>query len=82
MFHIYGTDDCPYCLNAKAFLMQKGKPFIFYDLTYSGKEHIQITKDNFLVKTIPIIIFENETNDIFIGGFEELKKFFLWNPFA
>lgn len=76
---IYGCENCPFCLEAKKYLDNLGKKYVYYDLDKIVKFKLAKSKKEVLEKLkdkignyhyIPIIFLKGE----FIGGFNELKK--------
>jgi glutaredoxin 3 len=65
---IYSKDPCPYCVNAKRLLDNKGLSYDLIDMTDNLDELNQI-KDQWGWKTVPIIII----NDKLVGGYTDLK---------
>ena len=66
---IYTKDNCPYCVNAKNFLIQHGKTFTEVNI---GTD---IRREDFisifpLVKTVPHIIINGDE----IGGYDKLTE--------
>ena len=65
---MYSKVPCPYCVNAKRFLQNKGIAFEEIDLT--GKEdEIDRIKQETGWRTVPIILI----NGKLIGGYTDLK---------
>ena len=66
---IYTKDNCPYCVQAKRLLEEKGKEYIETNI---GRD---IRREDFIslfpsVKTVPHIIIDGEQ----IGGFDKLTE--------
>ena len=82
MFVIYGISDCPYCLKARALLMDRDKEFTYMDLDFSPLYRGEI-KEKVKMKTLPIIVYYKTSlgeNPVLIGGFEDLQKSLLYTP--
>ena len=65
---VYTTDNCPYCINAKALLTKRGIPFeekLVKLNDYESRDELQQKSG---MKTFPQIFL----NDQIIGGFSEL----------
>ncbi len=65
---IYSKDPCPYCVNAKRLLSNKGIAWEEIDLT-DKPEEMQKIKDQWNWKTVPIIVI----NGKLIGGYSDMK---------
>jgi glutaredoxin 3 len=65
---MYSKDPCPYCVNAKRLLSNKGVKFEEIDLTDNPKE-MQNIKNKTGWMTVPIIVI----NDKVIGGYQDMK---------
>lgn len=65
---IYSKDPCPYCVNAKRFLDNRGVKYEVIDLT-DKPEEMQAMKDKTGWRTVPIIFI----GDKMIGGYTDLK---------
>jgi glutaredoxin len=74
-FHIYGTLDCPYCLEAITILNTLGYEYALTILDQS-KTYTALIKTSYAHNTVPIITYcDGLLNEEFIGGSEELAKF-------
>ena len=65
---VYTKVPCPYCLNAKRMLTNKGVTFQEVDLTDKFDE-MQKMKDRYGWQTFPMILI----NDKLIGGYSDMK---------
>jgi glutaredoxin 3 len=65
---MYSKDPCPYCVNAKRFLTNKGVSFEEIDLTGHPEKMSEI-KDSTGWRTFPIIMI----NGTVIGGYMDMK---------
>jgi len=65
---IYSKDPCPYCVNAKRLLDNKGISYDLIDMT-DNLDELNRIKDQWGWKTVPIIII----NDKLVGGYTDLK---------
>lgn len=70
MYKIYGKKHCPACVQAKMLASQKQLEYQYIDLTDDVNERVRLG-EQYSVKTMPIILFE----DKFIGGLTEFKEF-------
>lgn len=68
---IYSKQPCPYCVRAKAFLKEKGIPFVEIDLSNNFDE-IEALKKRTNHMTMPQIFVD----DMFVGGYTELVSKF------
>jgi len=80
MYKIYSKPNCPYCVRAKSFLLEKNLPFEEYILDVG-----QVKDERNVYFTVPQLqklvpgartvpqIFEN---DALIGGFDALQNHF------
>lgn len=68
---LYTKTTCPYCINAKRLLEQKGVAYqeiLFPNLSDGEKEALSQKTNGY--RTVPQIFI----NDSFIGGFDQLNK--------
>ncbi|MGZ5279287.1 MAG: glutaredoxin domain-containing protein [Pseudobdellovibrionaceae bacterium] len=65
---MYSKDPCPYCVNAKRLLDEKGVKYEVIDLT-DRPEEMQKIKDNTGWRTVPIIVIDGNL----IGGYSDMK---------
>lgn len=65
---IYSTQQCPYCVRAKALLQSKGLDYSETDIT-NDSELAQEMIDRSGNRTVPQIFIDGEA----IGGFDELS---------
>lgn len=65
---MYSKDPCPYCVNAKRLLNEKGVVFEEIDLTHQPEE-MQRIKDETGWRTVPIILIDGKL----IGGYSDMK---------
>jgi glutaredoxin 3 len=65
---IYMKTPCPYCVNAKRMLDEKGVKYDVIDLTDKPGE-LQKIKDETGWRTVPIIMI----NDKLIGGYSDMR---------
>lgn len=69
--YLYTTPICPYCINAKALLSNKGVAFSNISMSDLPKEELDALRaktGNY--RTVPQIFI----GDTFIGGFSELSE--------
>ncbi|MFQ5810993.1 MAG: glutaredoxin 3 [Armatimonadota bacterium] len=72
MAHVemYSIEKCPYCVNAKALLREKGVGFTNHDITYMPDEELNAKMMELTgSKTVPQIWIDGEH----IGGYDEMK---------
>ena len=65
---MYSKVPCPYCVNAKRLLVDKGIPFEEIDLT-NDPEQMEELKNKTGWRTFPMIFFD----DKLIGGYQDLR---------
>ena len=71
MVKIYTTPTCPYCMQAKMLLKNKGQAFEevnMYDVTAEERQALAQKTNNY--RTVPQIF----VGDTFVGGFDELNQ--------
>jgi glutaredoxin len=74
-FHIYGTLECPHCLEAITLLGSLGYEYV---LTIMGqsKTYSMLTKTAYAHNTVPIITYcSGLADEEFIGGADDLIKY-------
>lgn len=67
---VWSKDSCPYCVQAKALLTQKGIEFEERNITQGTWTKEQLLEAVPTARTLPQIFLE----DNYIGGFTELRK--------
>jgi len=69
---IWSRDNCPYCVNAKALLEQKGIEYEERKIGdgYTKEDLLEVVPD---ARTVPQIFLDGEL----VGGFTELRAKFL-----
>ncbi len=65
---MYSKVPCPYCVNAKRLLDEKGVKYEVIDLT-DRPEEMQKIKDDTGWRTVPIIMIDGKL----IGGYSDMK---------
>ncbi len=67
--------ECPFCLRAKALMMEKGLQFEYCSVDHS-RELLDHYKLVYKQNTVPMVIKINTENgnEQFIGGYTELKE--------
>lgn len=65
---MYSKDPCPYCVNAKRLLTNKGVDFEVIDLT-NNLEEMNRLKNTLNWKTVPMILIDGKL----IGGYSDMK---------
>ena len=74
-FHIYGTLECSYCLEAITILNSLGHEYILTILDQS-KTYTALLKMAYAHTTVPIILYCDGLDDEeFIGGSQELMEY-------
>ena len=68
MFTIVGTQQCPYCLRAKALLDRNNIPYGYLDVTHDYAQKDKLREQG--LKTVPQI-WHTDTNE-HVGGFDDL----------
>jgi glutaredoxin 3 len=66
---IYGTNYCPFCINAIKICEQEGFEFENIDVTNNPQLRQEISIENGNYATVPMIFID----DKFIGGFSEFR---------
>ena len=76
-YTIYAWSKCPFCVKAKALLIEKG-----YEVQYVVLDHapdlLKNYKSIYNMKTVPIIVYKDEDLQIegTIGGYTDLVEYF------
>lgn len=66
---IYSTQQCPYCVRAKALLQSKGLPYEEIDVSADMERMMEMVQRSGH-RTVPQIFID----DVSIGGFQELSQ--------
>jgi len=75
-FKIIAWGECPFCVKAKAALLEHG-----YEVEYIVLDHapsrLAFLKSNYNMKTVPIVVMVDEDlqNEKTIGGYTDLAEF-------
>ena len=73
MYIIYGKTRCPFCVNACTLLQSRGISFTYYSMDERQGELLDLaTKYNH--RTVPIVIKVDNSENIFIGGYDALRE--------
>tara|TARA_R110001583_G_scaffold8195_4_gene39599 strand:- start:4202 stop:4459 length:258 start_codon:yes stop_codon:yes gene_type:complete len=73
MYIIYGKTRCNYCANAVKLLQDRGLSFEYRSMDDRAEELVSLfTIYNW--KTVPLVIETTETDNNFIGGYDDLIK--------
>ncbi len=73
-FLIYSTNHCPYCTGVKGFLAGKGLTYTEYNFDQDGSIRRDIVNET-RHQTVPVVIDIRGEQPIFIGGFDEARKY-------
>ena len=75
-FKIIAWSECPFCVKAKAALIERGYQFEYNVMDYAS-ERLKFYKSNYNMKTVPIVVMIDEDLQIekTIGGYTDLVKF-------
>jgi len=72
VFIIYGKTKCPFCTNAVILLQSRGHSYTYYSMDKRQPELLELaTQHNH--RTVPIILKTENSESVFIGGFDALK---------
>ncbi len=71
MYTIYGITDCPACLRAQAWCMQRNEEYVFVMMDFAERERQRIKIEK-RWDTFPIIMHGTGGDERLIGGFDEL----------
>ena len=76
-FKIIAWGECPFCVKAKALLLQEG-----YEIEYVVLDHapelLKFYKSIYNMTTVPIVVYCGETveDEKVIGGYTDLVEYF------
>jgi len=74
-FHIYGTLECPYCLEAVTILGSLGYEYVLTIMDQS-ETYSALIKTAYAHTTVPIITYcDGLAEEEFIGGADDLTKY-------
>ena len=74
-FHIYGTLECPHCLEAITILNSLGHEYVLTIMDQS-KTYTALLKTAYAHNTVPIILYcDGLSEEKFIGGASELMDY-------
>jgi glutaredoxin len=75
-FKIIAWGECPFCIKAKALLIENGFEFE-YCIVDHAPELLKHYKSIYDYKTVPIVLYKfgEDGNETFIGGYTDLKEF-------
>ena len=77
-YHIYGTQACGYCIQAKKLLTSKEKNWVYIDLLDTSAQEQKELQDIAGIKfrTVPqIFLVNNGVVDKYIGGYTNLVSY-------
>ena len=74
MFVVYGKENCPNCVKAKALLESKGETFEYIDITVDTKAREHLMNSGF--RSVPQVYIGNHHQGVLVhvGGYTELEK--------
>lgn len=74
MFVVYGKENCPNCVKAKALLESKGEPFEYIDITVDTEARERLLNAGF--RSVPQVYIGNRHLGalVHVGGYTELEK--------
>ena len=73
MYSIYGLKWCIYCLRVINLMQEKGLEFHYYPMDNQDRV-LEYIKESYNHKTVPLITFNSDGNEIFIGGYDDFVK--------
>jgi len=76
-YTIYAWGECPFCVKAKALLIEKGH-MVQYVVLDHASDLLKNYKSIYNMKTVPIIVYKDEDLSIekVIGGYTDLVEHF------
>lgn len=76
-FKIIAWGECPFCVRAKALLIQEGCEFEYVTLDQSPGL-LKFYKSTYGAATVPIVVYfeEGDSHGKVIGGYTDLVKYF------
>ena len=76
-YTIYAWGECPFCVRAKALLIEK-KHMVQYVVLDHASDLLKKYKSIYNMKTVPIIVYKDEDLNIekVIGGYTDLVEHF------
>ena len=81
IYLIYGISDCPACLKAQAYLMDRDVEYVFINADFS-KTYRTAIKEEFGWQTFPIIVKITPEQEELVGGYDDLCYIFQKEPSA
>ena len=75
-FKIIAWSECPFCIKARAALLQKGYEFEYLVMDHAP-ERLKFYKSIYNMRTVPIVLALNEDFEVekTIGGYTDLAEF-------
>ena len=73
-FKIIAWGECPFCVKAKALLIEHGFQFEYVVVDHS-RDLLNFYKSNYKQDTVPIIVYREGFDEEFIGGYTDLKRY-------
>lgn len=75
-FKIYAWSECPFCIKAKAALLDRGYEFEYLVMDHAP-ERLKFYKSIYNMRTVPIVLLVDEglENEKTIGGYTDLAEF-------
>ena len=74
MWVVITRDQCPYCVNAKTLLRNKGLPYVEYNVQSGSSKWILSLLQMADIKTVPQIFLPSGQ---YMGGYTELKEYII-----
>ncbi len=73
MYIVYGKTKCPFCTNAVILLQSRGISFTYYSMDDRQPELLDLATQHHH-RTVPMIFKVDNSENIFIGGFDALRE--------
>ena len=73
MYIVYGKTKCPFCTNAVILLQSRGISYTYYSMDEKQDVLLEMAS-RYKHRTVPIILKVENSENIFIGGFDALRE--------
>lgn len=74
-YHIYGHDQCPYCVSAKELLHEKGANYYVYNIRRDDDAK-EFFDTHIKQRKVPQVVLYEDGDMTIIGGYDKLTEHF------
>ena len=73
---VYSKNGCPFCVQAKTLLQMKGVEVVEHNFQLDPEKRDELFERAAAINVVPRTAPQIWIDDVYIGGFEQLKSYF------